>query len=150
MNALVLTCLGGVALAVVTYESPPEASRTPGRDVFDHSSIAWNLPPEYRSPNLRAEVDMNCSDLPLRDLLSGLAKQARATVFFDERKIANTKAALAEPMDIKIDQKITLYSALALALEDRELAYYIKDGEIVITNKSFVVSPRGVRNRPDK
>ncbi|MEM9352776.1 MAG: hypothetical protein AAGA92_07165 [Planctomycetota bacterium] len=149
MNAQVLTCLS-VALAVVTYDAPPKATDMPGRVLDVHSSFMDTVPAKYRSPHFLAEVDMNCTELPLRDLLSSLARQARSTVIFDERKVANTQAALAEPMTIEIDQKIRLCTALGLALERRELAYYVKDGKIVVTNKSFVLSSQVLAKHSEK
>lgn len=150
MNARVLACLSGVALAVVAYGATPETTSIPNGAWYDSMELTSGCLVKHEPPDLRAKVDMTCSDLPLRDLLSSLAKQAEVTVFLDEREIANTQAAFDRPMAVEISDKITLYSALALALEPQGLAYYTKDGKVVVTNQSFVVSTESLTDRPDR
>lgn len=92
------------------------------------------------SPNLSATINADCREMPLREFLSILAKRSNTSIYVDERECANTQNALRQPITMKLGIPVSLDSARSLALEPLYLGYYIKDGRVVVTSESFIMS----------
>lgn len=130
-----------LALTIVFANGETPETRNAPDDALTFAKVrGMSIPKTPVWPNLGAQVDASCNNIPLREFLSNLAKQSNTKIVLDERKIANTQAALDKPLTMAVSSEISLKSTLSLALEPVHLGYYIKDGRIVVTSESFILS----------
>lgn len=149
MRFRILAGVSVLALTIVFAHGETPETRNAPDDALTFAKVrGMSIPKTPVWPNLGAQVDANCNNIPLRDFLSNVAKQSNTKIDLDERKIANTQAALDKPITMTVSSEISLKSTLNLALEPVQLAYYITDGRIVVTNESFILSASEPMNHP--
>lgn len=86
---------------------------------------------------LRTPVSLQFEDAPLSQVLSYLAKVAEINLFLDPKGLAEEGVTTDTPVNIDLNQDISLKSALNLILEPLHLSYIIKDEVLKVTSEQF-------------
>ncbi len=84
---------------------------------------------------LKSPVLVQFNNTPLSEVMHQLMKLAGVNIHLDERGLAEEGVSTDTPVTIKLDEQISLESALNLILEELHLSYVIKDEVLKITSE---------------